>query len=735
MKATISACQIRKAVSASHHDPFGVLGMHEVEAGGKKSLVVRSFQPDAWKLHVVPEKSPKKRVEMEKIHKAGFFEAVFKGVQDFFPYRLELVEKNGNTDTFYDPYSLPPVLTDYDLHLFAEGNNHKIYDKLGAHQMVLKGIEGFLFAVWAPNALRVSVVGDFNCWDGRKHPMRARGNSGIWELLIPEFKVEGLYKYELKGADGSIIIKADPYSFFNELRPRTASKTYNIEKYSWNDALWLEQRDQTDQLQKPISIYEIHLGSWMKSPEDNRSLTYREIAPQLIAYVQEMGYTHIEFMPLAAHPYDPSWGYQVTGYFSPTARFGKPEDLMFLIDQCHQHNIGVILDWVPAHFPSDGHALASFDGTCLYEHADPKKGMHPDWGTLVFNYGRNEVRNFLTSNALFWIEKYHVDGLRVDAVASMLYLDYSRKDGEWIPNEFGGRENLAAIEFLKRLNEIVYSYCPGVLMIAEESTAWPAVSRPTYLGGLGFALKWNMGWMHDILEYMSQDPVCRKYHHNLLTFALLYAFHENFILAFSHDEVVHGKESLIGKMPGDEWQKFANLRLLLGYMFAHPGKKHLFMGNDIGQWYEWNHTKSIDWHLLQYDPHRKFQSFIKALNHLYCSEPAMFETDFDPAGFEWIDFSDSDSSIVSFIRRGQNPEDILVFVFNFTPVPRYNYRIGVPFDSFYKEVLNSDSENYWGSNLGNFGGVQSDSIKWHGRKHSINLIIPPLGSLVFKPER
>ncbi len=736
MKPATPLYMIDKITKADHHDPFSVLGMHEAEGQGDNSLIVRSFQPDARELFVLPDKFPDRKKKMKKVHGDGLFETVFTGVKQFFTYSLEMTDCNGQTSVCHDPYSFPPMLSDYDMHLFSEGNNHNIYDRLGAKKTIHKGIKGFLFAVWAPNAKRVSVVGDFNCWDGRRHPMRARGISGIWELFIPEFKEGGLYKFEIKTRDGSIIVKADPYAFSTELRPKTASIAYDIDKYSWNDRKWMEKRDKTNQLQKPISIYEVHLGSWMRVPEDDfRSLTYCEIASKLIEYVTDMGYTHIEFMPLASHPYDPSWGYQVTGYFSPTARFGKPEDLMYLIDKCHQHNIGVILDWVPAHFPTDAHALACFDGTCLYEHVDPKKGLHPDWGTLVFNYGRNEVRNFLISNALFWLNKYHIDGLRVDAVASMLYLDYSRSEGEWIPNEYGGRENIPAIEFLKRLNEIAFSYFPGVLMIAEESTAWPAVSRPTYLGGLGFSLKWNMGWMHDILEYMSKEPVHRKYHHNMLTFSLLYTFHENFILPFSHDEMVHGKRSLLDKMPGDVWQKFANSRLLFGYMFGHPGKKHLFAGSDIGQWSEWDHNKSIDWHLLQYESHKSLQRFVRDLNHLYFSESAMYELDFDHAGFEWIDFSDTDNSIISFIRRGKDPDNILVFVCNFTPVPRFNYRIGVPLDAFYKEVLNSDSECYWGSNMGNFGGVKADPLLWHGKPYSINLTLPPLGCLVFKPER
>ena len=735
MRATVSPYQIKKIISAEHHDPFAVLGMHEVVSGGSAAIAVRAFLPDVQSAWVLPLPSGA-GVQMTRVHKEGFFEAVFQGGTDFFDYALELHYETGPPITIRDPYSFTPVLTDFDLHLFNEGNHLGIYERLGAHKIVHNGVEGFCFAVWAPNAVRVSVVGDFNCWDGRRHTMRARGMSGVWELFIPEFPHGGLYKYELRAADGAIIIKADPYGFFSELRPKTASVAYSLDGYDWADGDWMAQRDSENQLDKPISIYEVHLGSWRRVPEeDNRSLTYREAATQLIDYVKDMGYTHIEFMPLAAHPYDPSWGYQVTGYYSPTPRFGRPEDLMYLIDCCHQKGIGVLLDWVPAHFPTDSHALACFDGTALYEHADPRQGFHPDWNTLIFNYGRNEVRNFLTANALFWFEKYHVDGLRVDAVASMLYLDYSREQGEWIPNRYGGRENIDAVHFLQRLNELVYSRYPGVLMIAEESTAWPAVSRPTYLGGLGFALKWNMGWMHDMLSYISQDPVYRKHQHNMLTFALLYTFHENFVLPLSHDEVVHGKGALIGKMPGDRWQQFANLRVLLGYMFAHPGKKHLFMGSDIGQWAEWNHNSSVEWHLLQYEPHIKLQAFVRELNSLYRTEPALYELDFDHGGFEWIDFSDWESSIVAFMRKGKNPEDCLVIVCNFTPVPRSGYRVGMPLQCWYREVLNSDSELFGGGNLGNGGGLQAEPVPCHGRPFSLQLTLPPLSCLVFKPQR
>ncbi|MBN2107773.1 MAG: 1,4-alpha-glucan branching protein GlgB [Deltaproteobacteria bacterium] len=734
MKATISLYQIKKIIAAEHHDPFAVLGMHEVTSGAAAALAVRTFQPGALAVRVVPLQSGK-GVQMFRVHKEGFFEAVIQGSAEFFDYMLELHYDGCPPVAIRDPYSFMPVLSDFDLHLFNEGNHLGIYERLGAHKIMHGGVEGFCFAVWAPNAVRVSIVGDFNCWDGRRHPMRVRGMSGVWELFIPAFPEGGLYKYELRSADGSIITKADPYGFFSELRPKTASVAYCLDVYEWTDGDWMRQRDAQDQLGRPISIYEVHLGSWRRVPEEeNRQLTYREAAGLLIDYVKDMGYTHIQFMPLAAHPYDPSWGYQVTGYYSPTPRFGSPEDLMYLIDCCHRSGIGVLLDWVPAHFPTDSHALACFDGTALYEHADPRQGFHPDWNTLIFNYGRNEVRNFLTANALFWLEKYHIDGLRVDAVASMLYLDYSREPGDWIPNRYGGRENIDAVHFLQRLNEILYSRYPGVLTIAEESTAWPAVSRPTYLGGLGFALKWNMGWMHDMLAYMSKDPVYRKHNHNMLTFALLYTFHENFVLPLSHDEVVHGKGALIGKMPGDRWQQFANLRLLLGYMFAHPGKKHLFMGADIGQWAEWDHNSSVEWHLLQYEPHIKLQAFVRELNRLYRTEPALYELDFDHNGFEWIDFSDWESSIVVFMRRAKNPEDFLLIVCNFTPVPRSGYRVGAPRPCWYREVLNSDAEFFGGTNLGNAGGLQAEPVPCHGRPCSLNLSLPPLSCLVFKPE-
>ncbi len=727
--------EIKLIVHANHWDPFQVLGNHIVKKYEKKAVAIRAFLPEAHDAWVVEVKT-KKLFPMERIHKAGFFEAVISDKKEVFPYQIRTESYDGTISEFHDPYAFLPVLTDFDLHLFGEGSHYKTYEKLGAHLMEINGIQGVHFAVWAPNAKRVSVVGNFNKWDGRRHPMRIRGLSGIWEIFVPGLKEGEIYKYEIKSKSKEIFEKADPYAFYAEIRPKSASLIHDINQYQWNDIEWMKMRSKKNWLESPVSIYEVHLGSWMRVPEEgDRYLTYRESAERLIRYVKEMGYTHLELLPVTEHPLDASWGYQTISYFAPTSRFGKPEDFMYFVDQCHQNNIGVILDWVPAHFPTDGHGLGFFDGTCLYEHEDPRKGFHPDWGTKIFNYGRKEVRNFLISNALFWCEKYHIDGWRVDAVASMLYLDYSRKEGEWIPNIFGGRENLEAIDFLKSFNEIVHHDFPGILTIAEESTAWGGVSKPTYLGGLGFSLKWNMGWMNDTLEYFSKEPVHRKYHHNHLTFSLLYAFSENFIIVLSHDEVVHGKKSLLSKMPGDLWQKFANLRILYGFMFTHPGKELLFMGGEIGQWDEWNHDKSLDWSLLQSTPHRCLQKFVMDLNHTYQSEPALYEVDFDHRGFEWIDFRNADSSIIAFIRKAKDPDDFLVIIGNFTPVPRVSYRIGVPENCFYKEILNSDSEIYGGSNMGNAGGLNSDAIPFHGKPYSINTTLPPLSVMIFKPAR
>ena len=727
---------LKLIINADHWDPFQVLGNHMVKRDDMKAVAVRAFLPEAVQAWVLDDITGKAH-QMEKIHKAGFFEVVVTGEKDVFPYRIRINTHEGTISEFHDPYSFLPVLTDFDLHLIGEGSHYKTYEKLGAHLMSVNGVRGVHFAVWAPNARRVSVVGDFNRWDGRRHPMRILGSSGIWEIFIPGLSERELYKFEIKSKDGKDIFeKADPYAFYSEIRPKTASIVYDINHYQWNDAGWLDLRSRKNWLESPVSLYEVHLGSWMRVPEENeRYLTYRELAGRLIRYVKEMGYTHIELLPVTEHPLDASWGYQTIGYYSPTSRHGKPEDFMYFVDACHQNNIGVILDWVPAHFPTDGHGLGFFDGTCLYEHEDPRKGFHPDWGTKIFNYGRKEVTNYLISNALFWCEKYHIDGLRVDAVASMLYLDYSRNEGEWIPNMFGGRENLEAIEFIKSFNQVVHQHHPGILTIAEESTAWPGVSKPVYLGGLGFSLKWNMGWMNDTLEYFTKEPVHRKYHHNNLTFSLLYAFSEKFVLVLSHDEVVHGKRSLLDKMPGDTWQKFANLRLLYGFMACHPGKKLSFMGGEFGQWDEWNHDKSLDWHLIRFTPHRSLQKFVMDLNHVCQSEPALYEVDFEYQGFEWIDFRDTDNSTISFIRKAKDPGDFLVVVFNFTPVPRSGYRLGVPENCFYKEMLNSDSHLYWGSDMGNAGGLPSDEIPWHGKPFSMLITLPPLAVVVFKPVR
>ena len=734
MEPTISAEQVEAIVRNLHHDPFQILGPHELEVNGHKNWVVRAFVPDSTEVYLLnPETG--QEYPMRSAHNEHFFEVVLPGPEEIFMYQYRIVASNGHERLVYDPYFFLPQMGELDLYLFGQGDHHKIYEKLGAHPMDVNGVKGVYFAVWAPNARNVSVIGNFNVWHGGKHQMRVLGSSGVWELFVPDIGVGEVYKYEVKDQSGNIFEKSDPYGFHFEVRPASGSIVADLSKHQWADQQWMDRRGRTDPLAQPISIYEVHLGSWMRVVEDgNRFLTYRELAHELVDYVKKMGYTHIQLLPVAEHPFDASWGYQVLGYFAPTSRFGTPEDFQYFVDYCHRNDIGVLVDWVPAHFPRDAHGLAFFDGTHLYEHADPRKGEHQDWDTKIFNFDRNEVRNFLIANTLFWFEKYHIDGIRVDAVASMIYLDYSREEGEWIPNQFGGRENLGAIDFLKQLNELIFSYYPGVLSIAEESTAWPGVSRPTYLGGLGFNLKWNMGWMNDFLTYTSKDPVHRKYHHNMITFALLYAFHENFVLVLSHDEVVHGKGALLNKMPGDMWQKFANLRALLAFMFGHPGKKLLFMGTEIGQWDEWEEAHSLDWHLLEYEPHQKLQLFVKELNRMYRNEPALYEVDFDHSGFEWIDFMDSDNSIITFMRRARDYQDLLVFVCNFTPVYREDYRVGVPFHCEYKELLNSDSEMYWGSNKGNYGGLWSDEIAWHNQPYSLKLKIPPLSTMIFKPQ-
>ncbi len=678
---------IRQLLKSDNGRPFELLGPHETEGG----IAVRAFLPHAKAVWLIHEAQGREYL-MQRKHKDGFFEVIVASKKRF-RYKLRMVSVNDEEREFYDPYAFAPVLTDFDLHLIGEGTHYKNYEKLGSHVRTIDGITGVHFAVWAPNAKNVSAVGDFNSWDGRLHPMRSLGTSGIWEIFIPGIGEGTPYKYEIKSRYNKYHeLKADPFSFFFEVRPKSASVVYDIEnRHQWGDYEWLNARAERDWFGSPISIYEVHLGSWIRNAEGGFQ-TYRELAETLVPHVRESGFTHIELLPVMEHPFDASWGYQTLGYYAPTSRFGSPADFMYFVDVCHQNGIGVIADWVPAHFPKDAHGLGFFDGTCLYEHADPKQGEHRDWGTLIFNYGRNEVRNYLISNALFWLDKYHIDGLRVDAVASMIYLDYSREPGQWIPNKYGGNENLEAIDFLKKFNEVVHHYHPGVLTIAEESTSWSGVSKPTYLGGLGFSMKWNMGWMHDTLEYFSKDPVHRKFHANNLTFSMLYAFTENFVLPFSHDEVVYGKRSMLSKMPGDMWQKFASLRALYGYLYGHPGKKLMFMGGEFGQWDEWNFDEGLQLQLLQYEQHSRLKRYVADLNAIYRTEAAMYEVDYDWHGFDWIDFRDAENSVISFIRKARNEDDLLVFVFNLTPVPREGYRIGVPKGGYYRELLNSDSE-------------------------------------------
>jgi 1,4-alpha-glucan branching enzyme len=731
------SARVAALFAARNADPFGLLGPHPVDSPQGRLWSIRAFQPRAVEAQIILQ-GQANPIPMRRLRDTGFYEATLPSPSDVAPapssYRLRFRNEYGDIWEAHDTYAFPYLLTEFDLYLMGEGRHYDTYEKLGAHVKTLEGVTGVHFAVWAPNARRVSVVGDFNGWDGRVNSMRSRGNSGIWELFVPEFDEGVIYKYEIVGPQNNILpLKADPYGFRSELRPNTGSVVARLDKHAWNDADWLQHRSTRNWLEQPISVYEVHLGSWRRMPEENnRWLSYRELADQLIPYVKELGYTHIELLPIMEHPYDGSWGYQTLGYFAATSRYGSPADFMEFVDRCHQAGLGVFLDWTPAHFPRDTHGLAQFDGTHLYEHSDPRQGSHPDWGTLVYNYGRNEVVNFLISNALFWLDKYHIDGLRVDAVASMLYLDYSRQPGEWIPNRYGGRENLDAIDFIKRLNEVVHLRFPGVLTIAEESTAWPGVSRPTYLGGLGFSLKWNMGWMNDTLNYFSKDSIYRRYEHNKLTFSLLYAFSENFMLPFSHDEVVHGKNSLLHKMPGDMWQQFANLRLLLAYQYAHPGKKLLFMGQEIAQRDEWSETHSLDWHLLQYDSHRGIQRLVADLNKVLAGEPALYQVDFEWQGFEWVDANDSDNSVYSFIRRGKNPDDMLIVILNATPVVRYGYHIGVPRAGHYEEVLNTDAATYGGSNVGNLGGMNAGEHAWQGRRYSLALTLPPLAAVFLK---
>ena len=722
--------EIAALLHGSHSDPFRVLGPHR--AGD--DLVIRVFRPEAKEVQVVAANDPGQVFPAERLHVQGLYQATVPNESRDFSYLLKVIGFDGSEQLWRDPYSYGPIMGEVDLHLFAEGNHQCLYEKFGAHLREVGGERGVYFAVWAPNAARVSVVGDFNFWDGRVHPMRKLVASGVWEIFIPGVAEGAHYKFEIKTSSGALLLKSDPFGFFSQHGAQTSSLVYDLERYQWSDQQWMAERPQKQWHRSAISIYEVHLGSWRRVVEDgNRFISYLEFAQTLLPYVLEMGFTHIELLPIAEHPFEGSWGYQVTNYYAPTSRFGNPDELRHFIDACHRAGIGVLMDWVPAHFPKDAHGLAEFDGTDLYEHADPRQGEHQDWGTLIFNFGRNEVRNFLTANALFWLDKYHIDGLRVDAVASMLYLDYSRQPGEWIPNAFGGRENLDAVFFLKQTNELCYENFPGAITIAEESTAWPGVSRPAYLGGLGFGFKWNMGWMHDFLHYMSLDPIYRRFHQNNVTFSIMYAFQEHFILVLSHDEVVHGKGSMINKMPGDEWQKFANLRMFYAWMYAHPGKKLLFMGSEFGQWREWNHDLSLDWELTNLPRHDGLRRLVQHLNHVYRSEPALWDQDDTYDGFEWIDFHDADQCVVAFLRRSQEGE-VLIFAVNATPVVRYNYRLGVPHDGFYREIINTDGETYGGSNVGNLGGLPAEAVEWQGRTHSVVINLPPLAIVAFKRE-
>lgn len=729
---------VNSIVNGECKDPHVFLGMHIVDGRGrKKNIAVRVYHPSARLIELI-DVFDNAVYPLSPKYGGEIYEIIFPDRKDLFEYKLRITDQYGNCFETHDPYSFWPVISEYDIFLYSQGNHHRIFEKLGAHIMTVNNVTGTLFSVWAPCAKRVSVIGGFNQWDGRRHQMRQLGASGIWELFIPLVTTGDLYKFEIKTQAGQIMAKADPYAYYAEKRPAKASIVHDIENYEWNDAGWLLDRETSEVFSSPVSIYELHLGTWstLSEPDENGDLflNYRTIADRLIPYIKYMGYTHIEMLPVTEHPFDGSWGYQVTGYYAVTSRYGTPQDFMYLVDQCHQNSIGVILDWVPAHFPKDAHGLARFDGTAVYEHADPKQGEHPEWGTLVFNHGRNEVRNFLISNAVFWFEKYHIDGLRVDAVASMIYLDYAKKPDQWIPNKFGGNMNLEAVDFLKQLNTTVFSYFKGIMMIAEESSSWPMITKPPYMGGLGFTFKWNMGWMNDFLKYVSMDPIYRKYHHNLITFSLMYAFNENYVLVLSHDEVVHGKCSMLNKMPGDYWQKFAGLRVTYGYSYGHPGKKLLFMGSEFGQFIEWNDSKGLDWHLLDYEMHKKMQTFVRDLNTLYTSEKALYQVDFSYDGFEWIDCNDNDHSVVSFMRKGKDYHDMLIFVCNFTPAVNDNYCIGAPFDLEYQLVLNSNYEKYGGYEPDRENVIYSaEKEPLHGRPCRLRLTIPPLSVLVFRP--
>jgi 1,4-alpha-glucan branching enzyme len=714
--------ELQKIIDARHHDPFSVLGKHTIN----KRTIIRAYIPYAEEVIIAENNLP-----MRRIPNTDLFEWEGEASIQIPPhYRFIWRDKDHREHINHDPYTFTPQVSDYDMHFFSEGKHWHAYRFLGAHVHEVDGIAGVRFALWAPNAERISVVGDFNRWDGRAHPMRTHGGNGIWELFIPDLAPGTFYKYEIRNRQtGDVFYKTDPYGQQFEVRPNTASIVVDKTPYPWDDAAWLEKRKKRDWLHEPMSIYEVHLGSWYRGSE-GELLNYRELAHRLVEYVTDLGFSHIELLPITEHPYDASWGYQTTGYYAPTSRYGTPEDFRYFVNYCHQHDIGVFLDWVPAHFPKDAHGLARFDGTCLYEHEDPRLGEHLDWSTLIYNYSRYEVKNFLLSSALFWLEEMHLDGLRVDAVASMLYLDYSRS--EWIPNQYGGRENIEAIEFLREMNRVMHGEHPGILIMAEESTSWPQVTRPIEAGGLGFSLKWNMGWMNDTLSYMSKEPVHRRYHQNMLTFSMLYAFTENFLLPFSHDEVVHGKQSMLNKMPGDEWQRFANLRLLYTYMFTHPGKKLLFMGTEFGQGIEWNSAQTLDWYILEYPFHQGIQKVVKDLNQIYHQSEALYKYEFEWQGFEWIDCHDADNSILVYLRKSD--QQMLIIAINFTPVPRHNYRIGVPMPGRYQEIFNSDAECYGGGNVGNGGSLLITEEKpWMDRSYSIQITLPPLAAIILKP--
>jgi len=714
---------LERLLTLRHHDPHSILGAHATAAG----VIVRAFRPGAERVNLLVDCDPPRPMRMRP--EAGLFELLVTNKREVFPYRLEVQFPGGHRIVAHSAYSFLPTLGELDLYLLAEGKHEHAYQKLGAHPAQAQGVRGVSFAVWAPNAAGVSVVGDFNGWDGRLNMMRLLGGSGIWEVFVPELLPGTRYKYEIRTSDGALLMKTDPFATWMEVPPSTASVVYKLSQ-PFTDAAWMHQRAARDQLRSPVSIYEMHLGSWRRNPDEgNRSLSYREMAQELGDYLVDMGFTHVEMMPVMEHPFAGSWGYQVSGYFAPTARFGSPDDFRYLIDTLHNRGIGVILDWVPAHFPTDAFSLARFDGTALYEHLDPRKGFHPQWNTYIFNFSRDEVRTFLLASAHNWLEQYHADGLRVDAVSSMLYLDYGRNPDEWIPNQHGGRENLEAISFLQEMNKQAYKQHPGTMTIAEESTAWPGVSRPVYIGGLGFGFKWDMGWMHDTLEYFSLDPVFRRYHHRELTFGTMYAWSENFVLPLSHDEVVYGKRSLLDKMPGDRWRKFANLRALYAYMWARSGKKLLFMGGEFGQWREWNHDASLDWHLLAEADHRGLQALVRDLNRIYRNEPALWEADVDPKGFQWLDANNADENIIAFMRIAPASSRRVICICNFSPVPREGYRIGAPAGGLYREILNSDASVYGGGNVGNAGAVMADNSPSHGLPFSLTLRLPPLGVL------